>query len=155
MAGDLNAKTMGCAGNKTDKRGITLMEVLCKHGLFPIRLRQKYTYISIHQFSDSYRRTSCSDVISADNHTTNIHENSKVLIYYSTFDHYYILQKFKTKISSSESNYFKFSTEEFEPEDFIKIFDDIENNKEVFNNTNEAAMANIYKTVTGKLARQV
>ena len=70
----------------TDKRGRVLMEALSAHRVFPLRLKEKYTF-----FMNG--KTSFPDIISVSNKVSETHAGSAVLDKYSASDNLYVLHR--------------------------------------------------------------
>ena len=117
VAGDFNAKSTCWGGSTTDKRGRVLMEALSAHRVFPLRLKEKYTF-----FMNG--KTSFPDIISVSNKVSEIHAGSAVLHKYSASDHLYVLHRFKTRKSRTVSKFYRYVTKDMSPEEFLSRFDD-------------------------------
>ena len=117
VAGDFNAKSTCWGGSTTDKRGRVLMEALSAHRVFPLRLKEKYTF-----FMNG--KTSFPDIIRASNKVSETHAGSAVLDKYSASDHLYVLHRFKTRKSRTVSKFYRYVTKDMSPEEFLSRFDD-------------------------------
>ena len=117
VAGDFNAKSTCWGGSTTDKRGRVLMEALSGHRVFPVRLKEKYTF-----FMNG--KTSFSDIISVSNKVSEIHAGSAVLDKYSASDHLYVLHRFKTRRTRTVSKFYTYVIKDMSPEEFLSRFDD-------------------------------
>ena len=117
VAGDFNAKSTCWGGSTTDKRGRVLMEALSAHRVFPLRLKEKYTF-----FMNG--KTSFPDIISVSNKVSEIHAESAVLDKYSASDHLYVLHRFKARKTRTVSKFYRYVTKEMSPEEFLSRFDD-------------------------------
>ena len=117
VAGDFNAKSTCWGGSTTDKRGRVLMEALSGHRVFPVRLKEKYTF-----FMNG--KTSFPDIISVSNKVSEIHAGSAVLDKYSASDHLYVLYRFKARKTRIVSKFYRYVTKDMSPEEFLSRFDD-------------------------------
>lgn len=117
VAGDFNSKSTSWGGTTTDKRGRVLMEALCGYGVFPLRLKEKYTF-------SKNGRTSCPDIISVLNKVNEMHVESVVSDKYSVSDHLYIMHSFKLRTTRRASKFFRYVTKNLAPDEFLNGFDD-------------------------------
>lgn len=70
IAGDYNAKSAAWSGDKTDKKGRTLMEALVKNGITTIKVNKKYTFVRGN--SNSYL-----DIVSINNNLARLYKRTK------------------------------------------------------------------------------
>ena len=117
VAGDFNAKSTCWGGSTTDKRGRVLMEALSGHQVFPLRLKEKYTF-----FVNG--KTSFPDIISVSNKLSEIHAGSAVLDKYSASDHLYVLHRFKVRKTRTASKFYRYVTKDMAPQELLSRFDD-------------------------------
>ena len=84
IAGDLNAKSPAWGGTKSDRRGNACMDLLARHGLVPIKLKERFT------FHHRNKGASFIDVMSTDRTTARWIRKSEVLGHFSFSDHRYV-----------------------------------------------------------------
>ena len=117
VVGDFNAKSTCWRGSTTDKRGRVLMEVLSGHRVFPLRLKEKYTFCM-------NGKTSFPDIISVSNKVSETHAGSAVLDKYSASDHLYVLHRFKARKTRTVSKFYMYVTKDMSTEEYLSRFDD-------------------------------